>query len=140
MKRLARGWFLFLFFSVTARAQSSVSTGSNQYLEGARLVVDILQLFKKELPGRPNKSPESVSKNCNCCFYNSDSLRSIKVTLITKFQPVADTVILQIRQRERECGLQIGCGIYHCRVETDAGLVLSRGDIRINEKEVLFTK
>lgn len=140
MKWMTIGWFLPLFFSASAQAQSTVATGSNQYLEGARLVVDILQLFKKESTGWHDKSPVSVSRNCNCCFYNSDSLRSIKVTLIPKFQTAADTVVLQIRQRERECGLQMNCGIYHCRVETDAGIVISRGDIRINEKEVLFTK
>lgn len=140
MKWMTRGWILPLFFSVTTRAQTPAATGASQYLEGARLVVDILQLFKKESTGLHDKSPVSVSRNCNCCFYNSDSVRSIKVTLIPKFQPITDTVVLQIRQRERECGLQMGCGIYHCRVETDAGAVISRGDIRINEKEVLFTK
>lgn len=113
---------------------------ATQYIEGARLVIDILQLFKK------NKPENAVARNtykgnyCNFCLLNSDSTQKIKVTLLARNLPANDTITMVIKPRDKECSLQTKCGVYNCKIETIDERVISWGDIFINEKQIQVTK
>ena len=122
--------------------QSASGSGSlpNQYIEGAKLVIDILQLFKKDNSRRSSLSASSRGGLCNFCIMNSDSLQKIKVVLSARSQTGVDAHTLVIKPGQQECSLQIPCGIYNCRVESVDEKVISWGDIHINEKEVFIKK
>ena len=115
-------------------------TKGNQYIEGARLVIDILQLFKKNSAGKAVNPQQNLGAYCNFCLFNSDSTQKIKVTLRAKNVPAAEPLILVIKPKNKECSLQIQCGIYNCKIETPEEKIISWGDILINEKEILISR
>lgn len=118
-----------------------VHTPASQYIEGAKVVIDILQLLKKTPSSKLAPQKENLKGSyCNFCLFNSDSTQKIKVTITSKNLPLADTSIMVIRPREKECSLQIRCGIYNCKIQSLEEKLISWGDILINEKEILITK
>jgi hypothetical protein len=134
---------LLSLVSASAFSQSTLPAAppvANQYIEGARLVIDILQLFKKETPRRNALPPATRGALCNFCLFNSDSLYKIRVTLCSRNGPDGLTHTLVVGPRQQECSLQIPCGIYNCKVETPEEKIISWGDIHINEKEVVLRK
>jgi len=135
-----------VFFCVGSKVFSQVIGGnnqpffSNQYIEGAKVVIDILQLFKKNKVER-NGSQNTYSGNyCNFCLFNSDSTQKIKVTLTSKNLPIVDSMIMVIKPVNRECSLQIKCGVYNCKIVSMDEKIISWGDILINEKEILISR
>jgi hypothetical protein len=115
---------------------------TGQYIEGAKVFIDILKLFKSNKPAQPPKNLQQDSKNANCnfCIYNSDSLQATKVTLCEKQGYPRDTTVMVVKSLGRECALQIRCGVYNCRIENQQNMVISWGDILINEKQVNITR
>lgn len=111
----------------------TVKDKNNQYLESARLVIDILQLFRKKNSSKTTVYQENNKENktCNFCLLNSDSLQKIRVFLIAKNS--LDTLMMVIRSKEKECSLQIKCGIYNCKIEGMDNSIISWGDIYIDE-------
>jgi hypothetical protein len=138
--------FILLILSGTAKqsiCQLPATYGqqpTTQYIEGARLVIDILQLFKKNKPESAMSQKPYKGNFCNFCLFNSDSTQKIKITLFARNLPGADTITMVIQPHNKECSLQIKCGVYNCKVEALDERVISWGDIFINEKEVQVTK
>lgn len=110
-----------------------------QYLEGARLVVDILKLFRSEThtPPRRSRQEKSAGKQaCDFCLVNSDSTNKIKVSLVNRQVPNADTIYLVIGPGEKACSLQITCGVYNCKIQFPWDEIISWGDIYVQSKLV----
>jgi hypothetical protein len=116
------------------------ATNVHPYLEGARLVIDVLQLFKKNNRTKSETRYPGGEGICNYCLYNSDSNQSIKVVLLSKNPDTRDTITMVIPPKNMECSLQINCGVYNCRIESMDQKVISWGDILINEKEAKLWK
>jgi hypothetical protein len=123
-----------------AQVTGSTNTTGAQYIEGARLVIDILQLFKKSNVTPFTARQQKRGSLCNFCLFNSDTTQRIKVTLVSKNIIILDPIILVIKPNQKECSFQIQCGIYNCKVEGIDEKVISWGDIYINEKEVLLSR
>jgi hypothetical protein len=145
MKQLKIMLPVLLLASVnTATAQLSPantpSTGVTPYIESARVVIDILQLFKRNPAARGSISEKSKGSTCNFCLFNSDSTQKIKVTLTTKNTTPEETMMLVIKPKDKECSLQIKCGVYNCKIETLDNTIISWGDILINEKDILISR
>ncbi len=137
--------FLLTFFScVSCAIGQQIASGTpplaNQYIEGAKLVIDILQLFKRDNGRRTGGSGTGKGIFCNFCIYNSDSLQKIKVVLASRAVQGAAAHTLVIKPGQQECSLQIPCGIYNCRVESADEKIISWGDIHVNEQEVFIRK
>lgn len=137
--------FLLIFLSCqTSACGQQAGTGaaplSNQYIEGAKLVIDILQLFKKDNGRRAGINGTARGGLCNFCIYNSDSLQKIKVVLSSRSVQAFGPHTLVIKPGQQECSLQIPCGIYNCRVESTDEKIISWGDIHVNEQEVFIRK
>ncbi len=115
---------------------------TGQYIESARMVIDILKLLKGNKPAAVPKNLQQDNKNtvCNFCFYNSDSLQVIRVTLCEKHGSSLDTSIMVIKSLGRECSLQIRCGVYNCKIENQRNEIISWGDILVNEKQIDVTR
>ena len=130
--------------NLSAQAQINTDNRTNaQYIEGAKLVIDILKLFKSENKQRKEISTQkndALSNACDFCLYNSDSLNKIKVTLIARETHNPDTIFLVIRSRDKACSLRIKCGVYNCKIQTAWDDVISWGDVYINEKSFLLKK
>lgn len=140
MKNFIFGCLCF-FIRFESVAQVTVgTTTSSQYIEGARLVIDILQLFKKSGVIKSPTRVQRVGNFCNFCLYNSDTSQKIKVTLMEKNTSISESIILVIKSNQKECSLQIQCGIYNCKIEGLDEKVISWGDIYINEKEISISK
>ena len=134
-------FFVLAFFCLKNFAQ--LSPGANPaaaYIEGARVVIDILHLFKKGQRSGEAPKPNFKGSYCNFCLFNSDSTQKIKVTLKPVNQPADQTHTMVIKPKDQECSLQLMCGVYNCEVETMEGKIISWGDIFINEKEISITK
>lgn len=137
---------LLLIFLCCLTSASGQQAGSgapplaNQYIEGAKLVIDILQLFKKDNGRRTGGNGAGRATLCNFCIYNSDSLQKIKVVLASRSVQGLGPHTLVIKPGQQECSLQIPCGIYNCRVETSDEKIISWGDIHVNEQEVFIRK
>lgn len=123
-------------------AQQTPNNATNMlpYLEGARLVIDVLQLFKKSKGIKSETRYSSGEAVCSYCLYNSDSLQAIKVVLLSKNPDTRDTITMVIPPKNMECSLQINCGVYNCRIESMDQKIISWGDILINEKEAKLWK
>lgn len=123
-------------------AQQTPNNANNvhPYLEGARLVIDVLQLFKKTKGIKSESRFLTGEEICNYCLYNSDSSHSIKVVLLSKNPDTRDTITMVIPPKNMECSLQIKCGVYNCRIESMDQKIISWGDILINEKEAKLWK
>lgn len=128
------------FIIPKAQVLPTTNNSATQYLEGARLVIDILQLFKKSNVIPVNIRQQKNGGFCNFCLYNSDTVQKIKVTLISKNIQQVDPIILVIKPIQKECSFQIQCGIYNCKIEAIDEKIISWGDIFINEKQVSITK
>lgn len=134
------GW-LWLFQTQGLFGQSIPQPDNRptQYLEGARLVVDILKLFRSETqagPRRPRPERTNGKQACDFCLVNSDSTQKINVSLTNRQIPGADTIYLVIGPGEKACSLQIACGVYNCKIQYPWAEVISWGDIYIQSKLV----
>jgi hypothetical protein len=116
------------------------STGAYPYIEGARVVIDILQLFKRNNPQRSSLPSKTKGNLCNFCLYNSDSSQKIKVTLTAKNTGLEEVMQLVVKPKDKECSLQIKCGVYNCKIEALDNTIISWGDILINEKDILISR
>ena len=141
MKCLITTSVLFLYYTGIAQVNiGNITSPASQYIEGARVVIDIIQLFKKNPVGKPRPKGYYKSELCNFCIHNSDSIQKIKVTLVYKEIQYSEPSVLVIQPAKKECSLQMKCGIYNCKVETLDEKVISWGDLFINEKEIIVTK
>ena len=131
--------WLFLAQSTYGQPANNPDARPTQYLEGARLVVDILKLFRSEThpANRRARSAKPGNKQaCDFCLVNSDSTNKIKVSLVHRLVPDADTVYLVIGPGEKACSLQITCGVYNCKIQYPWEEVISWGDIYIQSSLV----
>jgi hypothetical protein len=135
---------LLVFVAKLSTAQlpptNTPSTGAYPYIEGARVVIDILQLFKKNNPQRSSPPSKTNGNLCNFCLCNSDSTQKIKVTLTAKNTGLEEVMQLVIKPKDKECSLQIKCGVYNCKIEALDNTIISWGDILINEKDILINR
>ena len=132
---------VFLFSFNSAMPQVITENKTNPYIDGAKVIVDILHLFKKGGGVGSNTSQSTNTNNtCNFCIYNSDSLQSLKITLVSKNQQFGDTLRMVVKRLNKECSLRINCGVYNCKIEFMDNRIISWGDVLINEKEMVLVK
>lgn len=115
-------------------AQTSGDLKPSQLVEGARVVVDILKLLRKNERLDYESGVPKTKVFCNYCIYNSDTSKAIKVTLISKLPGQGDTLQLVIKKLGKECSLQIPCGVYNCKIQSLDNVTISWGDIFIDAK------
>ncbi len=134
------GWlWLFHVQFVYGQPISTPDSRPTQYLEGARLVVDILKLFRADSQaGQRRTRPEKAAQkqSCDFCLVNSDSANKIKVMLVNRQVADADTLYLVIGPGEKACSLQISCGVYNCKIQYAWDEIISWGDIYIQSRLV----
>lgn len=130
--------YLFPYMEAAAQ-QNPAENRPTQYLEGARLVIDILKLFKQEQGSSTRNQRQerhSDKQRCDFCLVNSDTVNKIKVTLVPRSPIAADTAFLVIGAGEKACSLQLTCGVYNCKIQFAWDEVISWGDIYVQSKLV----
>ncbi|MDB5201837.1 MAG: hypothetical protein JWQ27_1246 [Ferruginibacter sp.] len=139
---LCYGIFFALLFPANVAAQSPLPEGTKavQYIEGAKLVIDVLKLFRQNKPPATSLAAGKNSGFCSFCVFNSDTTNTIKVMLVEKVVPATAAIFLIIKPSARECLLRINCGIYNCRVESLKGEVISWGDISVADQMLELKK
>jgi hypothetical protein len=113
------------------------NSSTQQYIEGAKVVVDVLNLFKKQKT--TTHTQNNNGEKCNYCLYNSDTVNKIKVKLIYKEAPT-DTLDMILKPNSKECSLGIKCGIYSCTIFDAQNNIINKGDIFIDDKIGLKVK
>jgi len=134
MKIFCTGILFLILSNTLCNAQNPSELKSIQLVEGAKVVVDILKLLHKNEKLQYENGVPKTKLLCNYCIYNSDSLKPIKVTLISKLPGQGDTLQLVIKKLEKECSLQILCGVYNCKIQTLENVTISWGDVLIDAK------
>jgi hypothetical protein len=134
MKTIIMGILFLIIHSSICNAQNAGDLKPSQLVEGARVVVDILKLLRKSEKLDYENGISKTKVLCNYCIYNSDSVKTIRVTLISKFPGQGDTLQLVIKKLGKECSLQIPCGVYNCKIQSLDNVTISWGDVFIDAK------
>ena len=134
MKTIIMGILFLIIRNSICNAQIAGDLKPGQLVEGAKVVVDILKLLRKNEKIDYESGISKTKVFCNYCIYNSDSIKAIRVTLISKLPGQGDTLQLVIKKLGKECSLQIPCGVYNCKIQSLDNVTISWGDVFIDAK------